>query len=201
MILNQFFLQLFCVLKDARQCFETIFEQNNFVKKIVDYFNEFSNFFPSNNIFRKHQLAWFSIQTHHKGLVDIGGASPQHQALHKKFEKYFFHVFSEFFFRYAETEDMLKISYHIALGRYRRPKGAFWAPKNSKRLKRPFWMPIVPKRDMMCNEIFSASLVSAHCASVMSRWSFRRGGGEGVCISLICKEPFFLYLKQKSAFA
>ena len=37
-------------------------------------------------------------------------------------------------------------------------------------------------------EIFTASLVSAHCASFMSRWPLLRGGG-GVCISVVETGP------------
>ena len=39
-------------------------------------------------------------------------------------------------------------------------------------------MPITQKRDMMCYDCFSTSLiVSAHCASFVSRWQLLRGGG------------------------
>ena len=51
------------------------------------------------------------------------------------------------------------------------------------RLKRPFWTPVKPKREMMWYEILRPSIFSAHCASLISRWPLlRRGRGSAILI-------------------
>ena len=86
-----------------------------------------------------------------------------------KRENTYFRFFNFYFSSYGENSSKIDHSLSTKMSIIRKIKiGKFWK-KNS--------LKITHKRDMMWYDFFSTSLVSAHCASFMSRWPFLRGGG------------------------
>ena len=59
--------------------------------------------------------------------------------------------------------------------------------------KRRFWTPTAPKRNMIWYEILCPSLFLAHCASFMSDDNFWKGEGLQLCISVVGKQPLYLF--------